>query len=231
VNNLFFIEDNGCDDYVVLLPGWGFCHEIFAGLDLPFNMILPVAPIAFDISEALENFLDTHSIRRVLMVGWSMGGLQAWEASKRLSEKTVSLCLVSVRNFYSAEEISIMKRELASDLHGAMYKFYRLCFAGSPPDRFRFFRERQMETFMARWGPKLLDMGLDMLEQRRIREDVRPVCDTTLFYGDKDMLVSKKQRLNIGGASVVEIRRGGHMPFFYPEFCDHLGKMWANGLD
>lgn len=229
MNNTFFLCNDEFSEYMVMLPGWGFCHEIFNGLKLPFNLILPLHPLVSDITTDLKNFLDNNGIKRTALAGWSLGGLFAWQVSEKLAHRIDHQILISVKKIYSKEEIAGMRADLISDRKGAMERFYRLCLAGSPPDMVLNFKKRQQDLFIKRWDMDLLNKGLDVLEQYSIPNNAVPCCDTILCYGRKDLLIKIDDRLNIDGAPLIEIRKGGHLPLFNAEFPLKLKEVVGTG--
>ncbi|MEA1867930.1 MAG: hypothetical protein U9N19_07520, partial [Thermodesulfobacteriota bacterium] len=53
----FDLIRRGHERFLVLIPGWGFCPDIFSSLNLAYNYVLPKGPVYHDISIELYDFL------------------------------------------------------------------------------------------------------------------------------------------------------------------------------
>jgi pimeloyl-ACP methyl ester carboxylesterase len=218
----FVKQERGYDRWMLWLHGWGFCNDVFAWLDLPFNFIFVSSPVVGDISSHLNRFVCSNGLDSIAVAGWSLGGLVAWQAALSARFRLSHLVLVSVRNFYAKDEISNMKMALRKDRQGVMRRFYRMCLAGSPPGVTTGLRQKIEERCLGQWDAESLEKGLDMLHDYRIGEKEMPSCRVILCYGERDMLVPEERRLKLSDACSVVIHDAGHIPFLTPGFSRAL---------
>jgi pimeloyl-ACP methyl ester carboxylesterase len=220
--NFSFI-DRGFGASLVLLPGWGFLPEIFSTLDLPFDYILPVMPIYGSISQRLYGFLRASGIKSVSLLGWSMGAYQAVDFCLEHQGLVSGLILVSLRSFFTKEEVWAQKRELDAGLEMAMKRFYRRAFLGQKDD-YRWFEGELLDAHLSRMDLKGLKEGLDYLASKDASDLFSTQCINKmpmLFYGAKDVIspfdsIFFKGRA--GGVRIEVIKTAGHLPFLSPEF-------------
>lgn len=208
---------------MALFPGWGFLPEIFSRLDLPFDYILPTLPIHGDISQGLYGFLHASGIGSISLLGWSMGAYSAIDFCLSHPELTSGLFLVSLRPFFTKEEIMAQKRELEMDLEAAMMRFYMRAFLGQKED-YKWFKKELLDAHLSFMDLKRLKNGLDYLAGKDASGLFSKHCISKgpwLFYGARDVIAPFDPTFFKGRADSIGIeviQSAGHLPFLSPEF-------------
>ncbi len=207
---------------MILLPGWGFTWQIFfkpgvfTGLD--FDFLLPQRPVTPKTASSLCTLLHTlvQQKRRIVILGWSLGGLPAIEAFKSFESDIEKLLLVAVRKEYTANEIETQRNLVKIDHSKALSDFYRRCFLGQKKD-LRWFKSEIMGYCLRACSMHCLLEGLDYLLQpiETACLDNEKVC---LVYGSKDALIPKDLRIRLKRACTSVLPNTGHAPFLSSAF-------------
>ncbi|RPI50423.1 MAG: alpha/beta hydrolase, partial [Deltaproteobacteria bacterium] len=95
----------GHERSLVLIPGWGFCSDIFSSLNLSYNYILPKGPVCRDISIEIHDFLLSKDIASVSILGWSLGAYVALDFQAGYPDMIEAVYVISLRKAFDYEEI------------------------------------------------------------------------------------------------------------------------------
>ncbi|MBU0880591.1 MAG: alpha/beta hydrolase [Candidatus Omnitrophica bacterium] len=71
------ISTPGAKDTMLLIPGWATDYRIFNNLNIKYNYLLPVEFSPFMFSEDLLAAMKENGIKKISVLGWSMGGFIA----------------------------------------------------------------------------------------------------------------------------------------------------------
>ena len=70
----FKYEPKGAEGAILLIPGWATDYRIFSGLDIGYNILLPVEFSPFGFCKGLLDAMDDNHLKKISILGWSMGG-------------------------------------------------------------------------------------------------------------------------------------------------------------
>ena len=214
----FELIRRGHERSLVLIPGWGFCSDIFSLLNLSYNYILPKRPVCRDISTELHNFLLSKSIAKVSILGWSMGACVALDFQARYSDMIEAVYIISLRRAFDHEEILSQLKVLEADRVVALRQFYRRCFLGQSAD-YQWFSSALEESSIRQWAMPELRKGLMYLKGKTA--DLSKCAGTQLriFHGEKDVIAPlDKVPEPPPGVAIDVIPGTGHLPFLSSEF-------------
>ena len=203
---------------LVLIPGWGFCSDIFSSLNLSYNYILPKRPVYRDISTELHDFLFSRNIAKVSILGWSMGACVALDFHAGYSDMIETLYVVSLKRAFDHEELTAQLKALEADRVVALKQFYRRCFLGQSAD-YQWFSSALEESSIRQWDMPELRKGLMYLKGKTA--DLSKCAGTQLriFHGEKDVIAPlDKVPEPPPGVAIDVIPGTGHLPFLSSEF-------------
>jgi malonyl-CoA O-methyltransferase len=200
--------------HTLFLPGWGFDGRIVRLFKPSPNWIYPetlLDPETF--KQDLLRFLISKNIKKVRIVGWSMGAMLGLEFAAEHKDLIESLVLVSLRSRWPASEIRELRAEFSRDSKAFIKGFYRKCFLG---DR------QTYRNFCATLEPRYL-AALETHKERLLKglaflstfKIPRPAPDvpTRLIHGRQDIIAPVKEMPRIQGAEVEIIDTAGHFVF------------------
>ena len=204
------------------MPGWGFTWPIFfkpgTFSEGSFDFLVPQKAVTPKTASSLCALLPEvfRQKRRVVILGWSLGGLPAIEAFKRFENEIEKMILVAVRKKYTPEEIEAQSDLIKKDRLQALYDFYRRCFLGQKED-FKWFKNEIMKDCIKAFPENVLLQGLDYLMQPIDSAclDNEKVC---FVYGSKDAIIPEGLRIHQKKAYTIVLHNTGHIPFLSSEF-------------
>ena len=177
--------------------------------------------------------------RPVIWVGWSLGGLAVLRLARLYPELVSGLflvasnpCFVRKQNWLTAVELKVFEQfaqALKQDVDSTVKRFLALQAQGSSV-AMKNVRELY-QAYKARNKPsaEVLDLGLDVLAETDLRDDLRLVeCPVTWLLGERDKLVpvtiAKELKLLRPEIDVVVEKEAAHAPFIsHPQsFVDAL---------
>ncbi|HDH97924.1 MAG TPA: alpha/beta hydrolase [Deltaproteobacteria bacterium] len=214
----FELIRRGHERSLVLIPGWGFCSDIFSSLNLSYNYILPKRPVYRDISMELHNFLLSKNIAKVSILGWSLGACVALDFQIGYPNMIEAVYVISLRRAFDHEEILSQLKALEVDRVVALKQFYRRCFLGQRAD-YQWFSSYFEESSIRQWDIPELRKGLMYLKEKAA--DLSECAGTQLriFHGEKDVIVPLDQVPGPPpGVAIDIIPDKGHVPFLSSEF-------------
>jgi pimeloyl-ACP methyl ester carboxylesterase len=214
----FELVPRGYGRALALLPGWGFCADIFSRLALPYDYVLPMGPVCGDISEGLSSFMSRRAVERISILGWSMGAFVALDFVRRHPRATTALFLVSLRERFDSEEILGELASVREDRLAALGRFYRRCFLGQRSD-YQWFSSCLEEPTMRQWDLDRLETGLRYLEGKSADLSGLTGREAWIVYGERDSIATLSLAPRPPSGICIEVLKGtGHLPFLSPEF-------------
>lgn len=196
----------------VFLPGWGFdgwSAFLFPPL-VNGDLIIPDGLLTPEVMSELNSFLEERGIRKINLIGWSMGANFALEYALKYSGAISSLSLAAMRTFWPSRDIKEIRRGLFADPGQFMTGFYRKCFLGSRPVYRKFIAEFQEKYLTDLKIDDLLE-GLNYLENYRFEPASFPAgIEVKIFHGGKDIVAPVAERPNMAGASETLLPKAGH---------------------
>ncbi len=214
----FELIRRGHERSLVLIPGWGFCSDIFSSLNLSYNYILPKGPVYRDISIELYDFLLEKDIAKVSILGWSLGACIALDFQTGYPDMIETVYVVSLRRAFEQEEIKTQLEALEADPVWALKQFYRRCFLGQGAD-YQWFSRTLEESSIRHWDKSKLRKGLMYLKGKIA--DLSECAGTQLhiFYGERDVIAPLDKVPEPPPGVAIEVIPGtGHLPFLSSEF-------------
>jgi pimeloyl-ACP methyl ester carboxylesterase len=204
--------------FLLLIPGWGFCYDIFSRLNLPYNYILPKKPVYGNISGDVHNFLLSKSIAKVNILGWSLGAYVACDFKIRYPGMIDILHLVSMRRAFNKTEIKISLDDMEADPVAGLKQFYRRCFFRQRADYY-WFSDNLEESNIKQWKVTELKEGLFYLAGKKA--DLFKCADAQIhiYHGENDIIAPLSEIPVLPrGIDIDIIPNTGHLPFLSFEF-------------
>lgn len=212
-------------DSAVLIPGWATDYRIFDSLDLKFNYLLPTDFLPFDFESRLLDALKANNIKKISLLGFSLGGFTAVEFALENPDLIHNLILVGIRKRFTGEELDKVKDCLVKDKRVYLSRFYSACF--SEESEIEWFNEHLFEDYCAKFDLDHLLKTLDYLGSREITTDMlRGIKNVKIVHGGCDRITPIEEAIDIKrdlpNADFIEIKNSGHVPFFTKGFNDFI---------
>jgi malonyl-ACP O-methyltransferase BioC len=212
--NITFLPSTGPP--TLFLPGWGFDGRIVRLFKPAPNWIAPetlLDPVSFN--KDLLSFLVAKNIRKVRLVGWSMGAMLGLKFAAGYKDLIDSLVLVSLRNNWPENEIKEIRAEFSRDPEIFLKGFYRKCFLGNKR-AYTNFRTALEPLYLAaiRENTGRLQRGLDFLTSFAVPSPA-PEVPTRLIHGKQDLIAPVAEMAELPEAEVEIIDNAGHFVFLH----------------
>jgi pimeloyl-[acyl-carrier protein] methyl ester esterase len=221
----FKFLDRGENSSLVLVPGWASDWRIFDSLDLPFNYLLPLDFSPFTFQEGLLSAIGEYGLRKLSLLGWSLGGFLAAEFDAKYGSYVEELILVSVRRKYPIEDLETIKAYLLKNKKGYLNKFYSRCFHEEPD--WDYFRKKFARRYCEEMKLDSLIGGLDYLARAQIRiEPLEKIGKIKIIHGEFDRIVPPDEARELANklprAEFIIIKNSGHIPFLRQDFARYI---------
>ncbi len=210
--------DKGCKRPILILSGWGFDPLIFRLDALDFDLLLPKRPL-FDPLLQIRKLLRQMCIKRINVLGWSLGARIARDMAESEPELFDKVFLVSMCPFFPKKIIDNKMEELKRDRERALKGFYFTLFHG---DRLAYkqFKRHHEKRCMAFWSTIELEQGLRYLEKDC---SAMPLIKNVLvIHGANDPICPVEEAVDIlpqKGQKKL-ILPCGHLPFLEKGFYE-----------
>jgi len=218
----FKLVERGKDTTLLLIPGWATDYRIFSALELRFNYLLPVEYSPFNFEESLRKAMEKHGLKKISVLGWSMGGFIASEFASMHRDSIDEIIFVSVRKKYDPAEIKDIKTYLRKNCRGFLYKFYEGCFSEFEKDRFDWFKKNLLKDYINQISVDTLLEGLDYLSGRQFGSGSFCGQKVKFVHGEEDRVAPIKEALDLKEgfpqAEFISIEKSGHIPFLNTNF-------------
>jgi len=201
---------------IVLLPGWATDHRIFEKLDIAYNYILPVEFDPDSLPYDLAQYLQNNDFRSVSIYGWSLGGFAGADFAVKYPYMVDELILVGVKERYEEKGIEKVEGLIAANKKAYLYKFYRECFSPQEQEKFKWFKENLMGSYLD-IDSEVLFNGLEYLKKTPIDAKKLSGLNVTLVYGANDKIIPAGEIMSLKsrmpGAKFVFKEECGHLAF------------------
>lgn len=218
----FKLVARGFGGTILLIPGWATDYRIFADLDLGFNYLLPLKLSPFDFEEGLQKAMEEYKLKKISVLGWSMGGFMASEFASRHPDSVDEIIFVSVRQMYDPAGIEDIKAYLRKNHRGFLYKFHEGCFSEFERNRFEWFKKNLLKNYIDRISIDTLFEGLDYLSGRQFATGGFSGQKVKFIHGEEDSVapISEALKLKEGlpRAEFISLEKCGHIPFLNTNF-------------
>ena len=204
---------------VVLLPGWATDARVFAGLDLPGDVIRPRGLLTGEI-DSLAEFLKEHECPPVALLGWSLGGFAATDFARRHPALVECVVLVGIRHRYPAEQMEEMRQALQQDRARCLAGFYRQCFLPAQREAYRRFLAALEPAYLAEFSEADLLDGLCYLASATLEPEALPP-GVTIVHGAQDVIAPPEEARRLAedaGVTLHMLPGAGHAAFLGDEF-------------
>jgi pimeloyl-ACP methyl ester carboxylesterase len=214
--------DRGKRDTVVLIPGWATDYRIFDALDIEYNYLVPLDYSPDVFGDGFAQALKENGLKKVSLLGWSMGGFVACDLLARYRELVKDVYLVSVRRRYDKNNNEMIKTVLAKNKKGFLHTFYADCFADRDRNIYHQMKAGLLKEYRDNLDlDRLLD-GLDYLSTQQIEPQSLAGTALTFIHGTADAVAPMSEALSLKDelrdARFISIEGTGHMPFLSADF-------------
>jgi malonyl-CoA O-methyltransferase len=202
----------------VFLPGWGFDGSILHLLKPAPAWIYPENPLdPFTIEQDLLSLFRAGNIKKVRVVGWSMGAMLGLEFAAGHGELLQSLILVSLRPHWPEHEIKEIRKEFFRNPKVFLENFYRKCFLGDR-QAYRTFSTTLESKYLTALNKNMtrLQLGLDYLEKFRLPSSL-PSIATKMIHGKQDIVAPVAEIPSLPASVVELIDNAGHAVFLHED--------------
>lgn len=218
----FKFFDRGERDTILLIPGWASDYRIFSTLDLRLNYLVPMRFSPFDFEEGLLQALEKNGLKKISILGWSMGAFLAADALSHNRDRISELILVSARKKYEKCGIDNIKMLLEKNKDAFLYKFYNECFSKEEKSSINWFKKVLLKDYLNDLTLDLLLEGLEYLSQSQISPERLSGIDVKLVHGENDRIApiegASELKNDLARAKFFRIEGSGHIPFLNPSF-------------
>ncbi len=215
----------GFDRDLLLIPGWAYTAGVFLDLYLPFDYLFLPGPNLPVMLDELPTALSLAGIKKVTILGWSMGAFLAAEFARRHPEQVEALILVSTAGSLDRAQVEQQEQAVMADRVGALERFYRRCF-WSHSDALKQFRRRHLGECVKAWSHDLLLEGLSYLKKARLSLQDLSIQSLTVIHGEKDLITPLKRLPELPEDIEPVILPGAcHLPFLEPEFSNIVSRL------
>ena len=200
----------------LFLPGWGFDGRIVRLLKPAPNWIYPGAPLdPVRIEEDLLHLFVSKKIRKVRLVGWSMGAMLGLEFAARHKDLIESLVLISLRTQWPQHELREIRAQYSENQEAFLKNFYRKCFLGDK-QAYRKFSATLEPLYLAaiKINNERLLRGLDFLGTFKMLTPAHNI-PIRLVHGKQDVIAPVKEMATLSGADKEVIDNAGHLVFLH----------------
>ncbi|KJJ85325.1 transporter [Candidatus Omnitrophus magneticus] len=216
----FSYIDRKKEKVLVLLPGWGTDSRVFSQLDLEYNYLFPDKIEIKNFTINLRNAVIDIG-ERADILGWSLGGILAAQfmaCNHGLADKAF---FVAIKERYTHEEISGMKKLLIKNSKLYLEFFYNRCLNGHSDSDAEWFHNISSGY---KFDIDELVAQLDFLEASSFPiEELKNISKKIIFInGAKDAIIPPN---NINGLKNIfkesifyKINNTGHISFLHSDF-------------
>ena len=215
--------DNHAARHLVIVPGWGFDHRIFAGLDLPYDYHVFDSPSISNLTEEVRELVSRLHTEKISLLGWSKGGFAICEFAGTHPELVEEVFLVGVIRKYEKNELENMRENLKKNKAACLKRFYRRCFSTEEMARYQWFKRTLLKDHLETMPAEQLVRDLDWLGQVEIHpEDLQEIERISFLHGTADAIAPVEQAMALADvlpqSQLITFEQTGHMPFLRDDF-------------
>lgn len=210
---------------IVLIPGWASDERVFEPLDIKFDYLLPTNFSPFKFTENLIELLNKNKIKKVSLLGWSMGGFLATEFAAKYKNLVDQLILVSVRRKYSKDNLEVIKTKLKINKKAFLYKFYTQCFYKR--EEMKYSDKELFKDYCDVFDLDYLIDTLDYLGNSKIKaSSLREIKKVKIIHGEFDRIAPIEEARDIKerlpNAEFIPLKDTGHIPFLNKDLGKYI---------
>lgn len=219
----YIYRENG--ENLVLIPGWAADYRVFTNLDLKFNYLIPVSFYPFTFEKDLLQALQENNLKRVSLLGWSLGGFVAVQFAYRYKDLIDKIFLISIRRKYKIEELAEIKKYLLKNKKAYLRKFYRHCF--SHGEEKPAFINNLFKIYCEELSLDYLIETLDYLGNTEINSQLlEGISRIKVIHGRDDAITpfgeAESMANNSPHAGFIIFKNTGHLPFLRKDFNNYI---------
>ena len=216
MNHSFLNIDQGLDANIptVFLPGWGFDGRTLHLLYPLPSWIYPETFLDPDtIEQNILQLVTECKIKRIRIIGWSLGAMLGFNFAVRYPERVASLTLVSLRPIWPKAEVTKLQVEFAENPEAFLKNFYRKCFLGDKQS-YRSFCTTLEPLYLNAidTNAERLQRGLRFLGEFTLPDTV-PAISVRLIHGKQDIIAPVTEMADLKNSEVEVIENSGHAVF------------------
>lgn len=213
------------DENLVLIPGWAADYRVFTNLDLKFNYLIPVSFSPFTFEKDLLQALQKNNLKRVSLLGWSLGGFVAARFASRHKDLIDKVFLISIRRKYKIEELAEIKKYLLKNKKAYLRKFYRHCFSHGEEEPA--FISNLFKVYSEELNLDYLIETLDYLGNTEINSCLlEGISRIKIIHGRDDAIAPFGEAETIVNdfphAEFIIFENTGHLPFLREDFSGRI---------
>ncbi|MDP8290091.1 MAG: alpha/beta hydrolase [Candidatus Susulua stagnicola] len=217
--------DRGKDKTIVLIPGWATDYRIFDLLNLEFNYLLLIDFSFSSFETSLFNALRNKGIKKVSLLGWSLGGFLAARFAQEYPELTEELILLGIRKKYNQEKTAEIGKLLKRSKKTYLYKFYQQCFF--KPKSMSWFKENLLKAYCQDFDLEYLLKTLDYLVKSQINtQELSAIKKIKIIHGERDQIApineAREVCKGLVGAELITIKNCGHALFLETDLKKYI---------
>jgi len=222
---MFRYLDRGHQRNIVLIPGWATDYRIFDLLNLKFNYLLPINFSPFTFESSLFNVLREKEIKRVSLLGWSLGGFLAEKFAGKYPGLVDELILIGIRKKYNQEKIAEIEEFLKRSKKGYLYKFYQQCFFKQ--ESLSWFKKNLLKTYCQDFDLEYLLKTLDYLAKSEINtQELLAIEKVKIIHGACDQIAPIEEGREvcetIARAELITVENCGHALFLETDLANYI---------
>ncbi len=209
--------DKGLDEGLLLLPGWGFDPFVWDIERFNYNLFIPQTPL-LDPLPHLERALEEQGIKRLSVLGWSLGARIALDAVTKLPDLFDKCILASYGAMFSRKTIENKIQEIRRDKKRGLKTFYLAIFPDTTS--YKGFMRLHQKRCMEYWNENDLIAGLKYLIKK---PPGKVEAKNVLFiHGSQDEICPLEGLPDISERSCQRkvVLSCGHIPFLKDDFYD-----------
>lgn len=215
----------GFSDTAVLIPGWASDCRIFAGLDLPYNYLLPARINFSDFQRELLGALEKNSLQKTHLLGWSLGVFLAMEFAAKNPSWIKGLILLSIARDFDRNLLKEIESKIKKNKRAYLYKFYQDCFSAEDRAGWCWFEKNLFRDYLNNLELDELIAGLGYLSLAKLMpKDAGGIDEVKIFHGEKDRIMPFLDAAGIksefGQADFTALPGIGHICFLNSRFKD-----------
>jgi pimeloyl-ACP methyl ester carboxylesterase len=224
---VFNFIDNNQDKTYVFLPGWATDYRIFSDFSKNCNWLIPEEFYPRDCREKLYQIIKNKRIKKISLIGFSLGGFVGQEFAAAYPQVIEQLILISCRNEYPLSGLTVIEQYLRKNKDAYLYKFYRQCFYSR--EEFTWFNQNLLPSYFKKFNLEYLLTALDYFKNSRlIPAKLKQYFPITIIHGCQDK-IAPYQEINsliksISRIEIFSLKNCGHVPFVNQEFK----QIWNN---
>ena len=182
----FTLLNRNYDQTLVLLPGFAMDAQIFCGLRLPYNYLIPEKFNPFTFKDELLSYLALAKLSKIALLGFSLGGFVSYQFAQEYPNLVQKLILVSIRKKYPRKNLEQIATLIEKNKKGFLIDFYKRCFYRN--EAYQEFKKTLLKQYLEIPAADLR-LGLDYLASHCIEsKELVNLSNLRIFHGKYDQI-------------------------------------------